>query len=92
MTKQEAEKELIHVVNDILNPYNDREVEIEAYFLAEAGWRIVPQAEWKTNTEQFSNIYNHFYCSHCGNYTDERNPHKLGKYCSFCGAEMIGKG
>ena len=46
MTKEEAEKELVHVVRDIRNPYRDRESEIEAYLLAEEGWRKVEQAEW----------------------------------------------
>lgn len=63
----------------------------KAVNLYEAGWHKPTEAEWKSNSEQFSNIYNHFYCSHCNNYTNERNPYKLGKYCSFCGAKMIGR-
>lgn len=88
MTKQEAEKELITVVTDILNPYNDREVEIEAYFLAEEGWRRVPQAEWVPQSQYVKlwgmEVIQHYKCSNCGNieYTNSKN------YCSNCGAEM----
>lgn len=88
MTKQEAEKELIAVVTDILNPYNDREVEIEAYFLAEEGWRKVPQAEWVPQIRYIERlgveIIDCYECSNCGNIenTNDKN------YCPNCGAEM----
>ena len=88
MTKQNAEKELLHVVHDIRNPYNERESEIEAYFLAEEGWRKVPQAEWIPQSEYVKlwgvEIIHHYECSNCGNteYTNNYN------YCPNCGAEM----
>ena len=67
-------------------------VYIVAEGLYEVDYRKQIKAEWKTNSEKFSNIYDHFYCSNCNNYTDERNPYRLGKYCSYCGAKMITKG
>ena len=56
--------------------------------LYDTGWRKQIEAEWKSNSENFGNTYDYFYCSHCGNYTNERHPYRLGKYCSFCGAKM----
>lgn len=84
MNKQEAEKELISVVTDILNPYNEREVEIEAYLLAEDGWRKVPQGAWiKAECSEKNGDAN---CSECGHWDwSDCN------YCSNCGAEMIGR-
>lgn len=91
MTKQEAEKELIIVVTDILNPYNDREVETEAYFLAEEGWRKVPQAEWVPQTRHSElwgvEIIDCYECSNCGNIENTNNKN----YCPNCGAEMVGR-
>ncbi len=92
MTKEEAEKELVHVVNDILNPYRDRESEIEAYLLAEEGWRLVPQAEWIPQTRYIerwgAEIVDCYECSNCGNIenTNDKN------YCPNCGAEMKRRG
>jgi hypothetical protein len=54
------------------------------------GYRKQSEGEWISNSEKFSNIYDSFYCSNCKNYTTERNPYRLGKYCSFCGARMKG--
>ena len=84
MNKQEAERELVHVINDILNPYNERESEIEAYLLAEEGWRKVPQAEWiKAECSEKNGDAN---CSECGHWDwSDCN------YCSHCGAEMVGR-
>lgn len=88
MTREEAEKELVHVVNDILNPYNEKDSEIEAYLLAEEGWRLVPQAEW-VPLSQYSKLWGieiiqHYKCSNCGNIEYTNSKH----YCSDCGAEM----
>lgn len=93
MNKQEAEKELITIVTDILNPYNEREVEIEAHFLAEDGWRKVPQAEWiehRWTTEDDWGCINHrsIECSAC---KTEINNGELTNHCPHCGAEMVGK-
>lgn len=57
--------------------------------LYKAGYRKQTEAEWIKTSDQ-PNCYDDFYCSHCKNYTDERNPHRLGKYCSFCGSKMKG--
>lgn len=88
MTKQEAEKELVHVVNDICNPYNNRESEIEAYLLAEEGWRKVPQAEWipimVTDPKYRLPVIVGFTCSNCRTKQEVNT-----NYCSFCGAEMV---
>ena len=60
-----------------------------AEFVINQGYCKQSAATWMSNTEKFSNIYDHFYCSNCKNYTDERNPYRLGNYCSFCGAKMV---
>ena len=90
MTKQEAEKELVHVVNDILNPYNEKEVEIEAYLLAEEGWRKAPQAEWVD--AEFDDYYK---CSNCGYIHCTAQQLRVDPehylYCGHCGAEMVGR-
>lgn len=86
MTKIEAEKELIAVITDLLNPYNEKkvEVEVEAHLLAEDGWRKVTQAEWVSApcSEKDGNAT----CSACGHWDwSDCN------YCSCCGAEMVGR-
>ena len=93
MDKITAEKELLHVVNDILNPYNEREAEIEAYLLAEEGWRKVPQAEWiehRWTTEHDWGCINHrsIECSACKIEIYKGEP---TNYCPNCGAEMVGR-
>ena len=35
-----------------------------------------------------NNIYNDWYCSECGYYSDIRNKNNLGNYCPDCGAKM----
>lgn len=97
MDKITAEKELLHVVNDILNPYNEREAEIEAYLLAEEGWRKVPQAEWiVTEKEDYwipditvKSTRPVYKCSVC-----EKEFGLIASkysYCPNCGAEMVGR-
>ena len=93
MNKQEAEKELIAIITDILNPYNTRETETEAYLLAEDGWRKVSQAEWierRWTTEDDWGCINHrsIECSACK--TEIKNG-ELTNYCPHCGAEMVGR-
>lgn len=83
MTKQEAEKELVYVINDILNPYNEKEVEIEAYLLAEDGWRKVKSAKWQFGGDGIVE------CSACGETYDSRMLPR--NYCPNCGAEMVGR-
>ena len=88
MTKQEAEKELLTVITDILNPYNTREVEIEAWSLAEDGWRRVARAEWVDTG--FDDYYK---CSNCGYIQCDKEQLRLNPqhflYCGHCGAEII---
>lgn len=90
MNKIEVEKELISVINDLTNPYNEHETEVEAHLLAEDGWRKVPQAEWMPQSDYIElwgvEIIHHYECSNCGNneYTNDKN------YCSNCGAKMKG--
>ena len=35
-----------------------------------------------------NNIYNDWYCSECGYYSDIRNKNNLGNYCPNCGVKM----
>jgi predicted RNA-binding Zn-ribbon protein involved in translation (DUF1610 family) len=81
MTKQEAEKELAQIINYILNPYNEKEVETEAYLLAEVGWRKVQKAKWKFGGDGIVE------CSACEETYDNRTLPR--NYCPNCGAEMI---
>lgn len=85
------------ILEKILDDY-EKEVSVEfpvttydlSRMIIENGYSKQSEGEWISNSEKFSNIYDSFYCSNCKNYTTERNPYRLGKYCSFCGAQMNG--
>lgn len=89
MTKNEQIDEMAFIIQEN-SPLSKMSSDDLAESLYNANFRKVERGEWKTNHEKFCNIYDHFYCSNCGNYTEERNPYKLGKYCSYCGADMRG--
>jgi hypothetical protein len=57
--------------------------------LYKAGYRKQSEAEWiSASGKDFGSIYDNFYCSNCRDYTQERNPYRLSKYCPNCGAKM----
>lgn len=41
-----------------------------------------------TTSTNIKTIYDDWYCSACGHYSEIRNQNNLGNYCSYCGAKM----
>ena len=89
MTKEELEKELESVIRDILNPYNDKSPEVEAWLLVEDGWCKRKEGDW-IDVSDSSDIWTidgkrvcPKFCSVCGDiYSKQYN------YCPTCGAKM----
>lgn len=48
----------------------------------------VRHGKWQCCDNNNNTIYNDWYCSECGYYSDIRNKNRLGNYCSNCGAKM----
>ena len=85
MTKEELEKELESVIRDILNPYNDKSPEVEAWLLVEDGWVKQEKATWlPKNFTSFDIEKIGFNCSKCNTTWDVPT-----NYCPHCGAKMI---
>ena len=92
MSTKDNIKEMEAVLRDVLNPFRDIDVEYEAWQLVEEeGWNKQVEAEW-IPVEKFvpdwgANITHHYECSNCKilEYTNDR------KYCSNCGAKMVGR-
>lgn len=92
MSTKDNIKEMEAVLRDVLNPFREIDVEYEAWQLVEEeGWHKQVEAEW-IPVEKFvpdwgANITHHYECSNCKilEYTNDR------KYCSNCGAKMIGR-
>ena len=82
MTIEENIKEMESAIRDILNPYNDRDIEIEAWRLVEHdGWRKHETGTWQQDDFKWK-------CSCCGKRTDLPHYEKV-KFCFNCGAEML---
>lgn len=83
MTREETIKEMEAVIRDITNPYNDHDIEVEAWQLVEEdGWRRVPKGEWKTHYDGFHDMVE-IICSNC-----LHTGAKHFKFCPNCGAKM----
>ena len=97
MNKQATEKELVSVINHILDPYNDKEAEVEAYLLVEDGWRKVTQAKWiMVEKEDYwipdITVKSTRLLSKCSVCEKEFGLIALKyNYCPNCGAEIIGR-
>ena len=55
--------------------------------LSTADVQEVRHAKWIGRHDDDS-LYDDWYCSECGYYSDVRNKKHLGNYCSYCGAKM----
>jgi hypothetical protein len=82
MTKEETIKEMESVIRDILNPYNDKDPEVEAWTLVDQeGWRKQLLGTW--TKAECSEKNGDATCSLCGHWDWSDC-----KYCSNCGAKM----
>ena len=83
-------KEMEAVIRDILNPYNDKDPEIEAWSLVEnEGWRKQKEGKWIPASTK-PGVYAGMKCSECKariTYSEYNNGQHL--YCHKCGAKMI---
>ena len=89
MTKEETVKEMESVVRDILNPYNDRDPEVEAWLLVEDGWRKQQEGKWIPVSTK-PGVYAGMKCSLCKariSYSEFYGGNH--NYCHKCGAKMI---
>ena len=76
MTIEENIKEMESVIRDITNPYNDHDIEIEAWKLVEEdGWRKLNTGTWSnysstmmecSNCKKHVPYHKYAYCPHCG--------------------------
>ena len=78
MTIEENIKEMESVIRDITNPYNDHDIEIEAWTLVEEdGWRKVNTGSWSNYSATMME------CSNCKKHV----PYHKYQYCPHCGSK-----
>ena len=76
MTKEETIKEMESVIRDLINPYNDHDIEVEAWHLVEEeGWYKQIEGTWSnysstmmecSNCKKHVPYHRYTYCPHCG--------------------------
>lgn len=86
MTREEDLKEMEAVIRDILNPYNDKDPEVEAWLLVEDGWHKQKTGTWRleTDEEEPNPMFKHVVCSNCGGTSGT-----TFKFCPHCGTKMF---
>ena len=85
MNKEELERDMESIIRNILNPYNNRDPEVEAWLLIEDGWIKQQEAKWLVRTFTSFDIEKvGFNCSNCNTTWDVPT-----NYCPHCGAKMI---
>ena len=78
MTKEETIKEMESVIRDLINPYNDHDIEVEA-------WRLVEEEGWYKQIEGTWSNYSAtmMECSNCKKHV----PYHKYNYCPHCGSK-----
>ena len=76
MTREETIKEMESVIRDLINPYNDHDIEVEAWRLVEEeGWYKQIEGTWSnysstmmecSNCKKHVPYHKYTYCPHCG--------------------------
>lgn len=90
MTNKELKQRLSELVMAARAPLTSNPIaEKIADHLIANGVTIRQHGEW-IGISGVKGIYDDFYCSFCKQFTEERNPNRLGDFCSFCGSDMRG--
>lgn len=77
MSKELDIKEMESVIRDILNPYNDKDPEVEAWTLIEEGWHKQVEGIWSNYSSTMME------CSNCKKHV----PYHRYQYCPHCGSK-----
>ena len=78
MTKEETIKEMESVIRDLINPYNNHDIEVEAWHLVEEeGWYKQIEGIWKLYSSTMME------CSNCKKHV----PYHRYQYCPHCGSK-----